>query len=305
MHIIFTVIVRHATVVKPFQEKRRRRGSGGSKVFIFFTTSQHSRSLSHDQFHHLSIETDVTRLVSFSSGHMRALRTSIQALSSDSLVFKDEQKNHHKTMWIAVQLLSCVWFFATPWTAASQASVSFTIFQDLLKVMSTESVMLSNHLILCHLLSFCLQSFPSSGSLHQIAEVLVLQLLCRSFQWIFRFDFSLGLTDLIFLQSRGSQESSPHLNLKASVLWHSTCFTVQLSHPYMTTGKVVALTMFQSFSPFFYCHYCVPGTVLDPGDTVSNETNKVWVLQSCGSDSHLLVLSVLSARGSKWGELWT
>ena len=65
---------------------------------------------------------------------------------------------------VAVQLLSRVQLFATPWNAARQASLSFTISQSLLKLMSIESVMPSNHLILCRLLSSCLQSFPTSGS---------------------------------------------------------------------------------------------------------------------------------------------
>ena len=64
---------------------------------------------------------------------------------------------------VAVQSLSCVRFFATPWTAACQAPVSSTFSQSLLKYKSIESVMLSNHLILC-LPFFCPQSFPASGS---------------------------------------------------------------------------------------------------------------------------------------------
>ena len=65
---------------------------------------------------------------------------------------------------ILLLLYSCVQHFATPWTTACQASLAFTIPQSLLKLMSIESVMPSNHLILCHPLSSCLQSFPASGS---------------------------------------------------------------------------------------------------------------------------------------------
>ena len=65
---------------------------------------------------------------------------------------------------LVVQLLSQVQLFVTPWTAGHQAPLSSTISQSLLKFMSTESVILSNHLILCHPLSFCLQSFPAWGS---------------------------------------------------------------------------------------------------------------------------------------------
>ena len=68
------------------------------------------------------------------------------------------------TQRIVLQSLSHVRLFATPWTAARQASLSFTISWSLLKLMSIESVMPSNHLILCCPLSSCLQSFPASGS---------------------------------------------------------------------------------------------------------------------------------------------
>jgi len=94
-----------------------------------------------------------------------------------------------------VQLLSRVWPFVTPWTAARQASLSFTISQKLLKLMSIESVMPSNHLVLCHTFSSCLRSFPASGSFPRSvffasgAQVLNLQLQHQSFQWIFRTDF--------------------------------------------------------------------------------------------------------------------
>ena len=65
---------------------------------------------------------------------------------------------------LVVQSLSCLWLFVTPWTAARQASLSITNFCSLLKLMSIESVMPSNHLILCHPLLLCLQFFPASGS---------------------------------------------------------------------------------------------------------------------------------------------
>ena len=80
-----------------------------------------------------------------------------------------------------VHSLSCIRLFATPWTAAPQASQSFTISQSLLRFESVESVMLYNHLILCPLFSFCLQSFPASGSFPvswlfaSVAKVLELQ----------------------------------------------------------------------------------------------------------------------------------
>ena len=80
---------------------------------------------------------------------------------------------------IVVQLLSLVQLFATPWTTACQAPLSSTVSQSLLKSMSTESVMQSSRLLLCHPFSFCFQSFPASESfpvswlLHQVAKVLI------------------------------------------------------------------------------------------------------------------------------------
>ena len=95
---------------------------------------------------------------------------------------------------VAVQLLSCVWFFVTSWTAAHQVSLSITISWSLFKFISIESVMLSNHLILllspspfALILSQHLGLFQGVGSSHQVAKVLELQ--HQSFQWIFRVDF--------------------------------------------------------------------------------------------------------------------
>ena len=135
---------------------------------------------------------------------------------------------------------------ATPWTAAYQAS--FNISQSLLKLMSIESVMPSSHLLLCHPLLFLLSIFPSNRlfsnvcDMNQVAKVLELQLQHQSFQWRFRTDFlyewlvgSLEVqgTPKILLQ---------HHSSKASVLWHSPFFMIQISHVYMTTGKTIALT---------------------------------------------------------------
>ena len=94
------------------------------------------------------------------------------------------------TLMFVFQSLSCVQLVATPWTAACQASLSFTISLSLLKLISIESVMPSNHLILCLPFS-CSQSFPASGSFpvkatsssYQVAEVLELQ--HQSFQWLY------------------------------------------------------------------------------------------------------------------------
>ena len=111
------------------------------------------------------------------------------------------------TVFVVVQSLSCVPLIVTPWTAARQAPLSFTIFWSLLKPMSIESVMPSNHLILYRPFSSCLQSFPASGSfpmsqffssdgqsLEASASVLPMNIQ----DW-----FSLGLTGCISLQSKG------------------------------------------------------------------------------------------------------
>ena len=108
-----------------------------------------------------------------------------------------------------VQLLSCVQLFATPWTAACQLCLSSTVFWILFKLMSVESGMPSNHLILCHPFSSCLQSFPASGcfpmiwffasgnqSIRVLASASVLPMNIQG--W-----FPLGLTGLISLQSKG------------------------------------------------------------------------------------------------------
>ena len=116
--------------------------------------------------------------------------------------------------FVVVQSLICVQLFAIPWTAAHEASLSFTSSQNLLKLMSTELVIPSNHLILCHPFS-CHQSFPSSGSFpvswlfvsggQNIGVSASSSVLPMNIQgW-----FLLGLTVLISLQSKNSQESSP------------------------------------------------------------------------------------------------
>ena len=113
-----------------------------------------------------------------------------------------------------VQSLSHVWLFVTPWTAAHQASLSFTISWSLLKLMSIESVMPSNHSILCRSLLF-LPSIQHQGlfrwvsSSHQVAKVLELQLQHLSFQWIFRVDFLWDWLIRSPCSPRDSRESYP------------------------------------------------------------------------------------------------
>ena len=165
---------------------------------------------------------------------------------------------HHKqclslTLWtdwlplrevVIVQLLNCVQISATPWTAAHQASLSFTIFQSLLKFISIESSHpLSSPSPPAFNLSQHQGLFQCVNSSHQVAKVLELQLQHHSFQWIFRVDFLKIWLVWSPCSPRDSQESSPEdHSWKASILRHSAFFMVQLSHPYMTTGKIIALT---------------------------------------------------------------
>ena len=102
------------------------------------------------------------------------------------------------TVFSSVQSLTCVWLFVTPWTAARQASLSITNSWSLLKCMSIELVMPSNHLILCRPLLLPTSIFPNIrvfslfqrvNSSHQVAKGLEFQLQHQSFQWIFRTDF--------------------------------------------------------------------------------------------------------------------
>ena len=96
-----------------------------------------------------------------------------------------------KTIYLVfvVQLLSQVQIFATPWTAAHQACLSFHISWSLLKLLSTESVILSNHLILLPPTFHNIRAFSNELTLHQVAKILELQLHHQSLQWIFRTDF--------------------------------------------------------------------------------------------------------------------
>ena len=125
---------------------------------------------------------------------------------------------------LLLQLLSCVWLFATPWTAAHQATLSFTISQSLLKFMSIELLMRSNHLILCCPLLLLLSICPSitvfsndqlfvSGSQSTVASASA-SVLPMNIQNL----FPLGLTGLISLPSRDSQESSPAPQFKSIII---------------------------------------------------------------------------------------
>ena len=142
----------------------------------------------------------------------------------------------------------CVWLLVTPWTAARQASLSITNSQSLLKLMSIALVMPSNHLILCQPLVLLPSIFPASGlfkwvsSSHQVAKVLDFSSsISPSKKCSGLISFKMDWLDLLEVQ--GTLKSLlQHHSSKASILRRSAFFIVQLSHPYMATGKTIALT---------------------------------------------------------------
>ena len=147
----------------------------------------------------------------------------------------------------SIQSLSRVQLFETPWTAACQASLSITSSQSLHKLLSIESVMPSNHLILCRPLLFLPSIFPrirvfSSESILRIR---------RPKYWSFSISpsnehsglISFRIDCLDLLEVQGTLKSLlQHHSSKASIFQPSTFFIVQLSHPYITARKTIALT---------------------------------------------------------------
>ena len=148
----------------------------------------------------------------------------------------------------SVQSLSQVWLFTTSWTTALQASLSITNSQSLPKLMSIESVMPSNHLILCCPLLLLPSIFPS---IRVFSSESTLHMRWPK-NWSFSFSISpsnehpglIFRTDwLDLLAVQGTLKSLlQHHSSKASILWCSAFFIVQLSHPHMTTGKTIHLT---------------------------------------------------------------
>ena len=147
-----------------------------------------------------------------------------------------------------VQLLGRVQIFATLWTATCQASPSVTISQSLLKLMSSQSMMLSNHVILCCPLLLLPSILPSIRVYSRESGLCI--------RWSKHWSCSISpsnensgllsfMTDWFdHLAVQGTLKSllQQH-NSKASILWRSAFFIVQLSHPYMTAGKTMALTI--------------------------------------------------------------
>ena len=162
----------------------------------------------------------------------------------------------------SVQLLSCVRLFVTPWTATRQASLSIINSRNLPKLIPIESVIPSNHLILCRPLLLLPSIFPS---IRVFSNESALRIRWPKY-WSFSFNisptneypglisFRMDLLDLLAVQ--GTLKSLlQHHSWKASILWHSAFFMVQLSHPYMTTGKPVPLTRWAFVGKVMSLHY--------------------------------------------------
>ena len=143
-------------------------------------------------------------------------------------------------LFSSIQSLSRVRLIVTPWSAARQASLSITNSQSLVNLMSIESVMTSNHLILCHPLLLLASIFPSESLLH----------IRWPKYWSFTFSispsneysglFSFRMDWLDLLAVQGTLKSLlQHHSSKASILWRSAFLIVQLSHPYMTNTLIL------------------------------------------------------------------
>ena len=164
-------------------------------------------------------------------------------------IFKLGCLDFYSVQFSSVQLLSHVQLFTTPWITAHQASLFITISRSSLRLTSIESVMPSSHLILCRLLLLLppilpsIRVFSNESTLHM--------------RWPRYWSFSLSIIPskeipglisfrmywLALLAVQGTLKSLlQHHSSKASILWRSAFFTVQFSHPYMTTGKTIALT---------------------------------------------------------------
>ena len=141
----------------------------------------------------------------------------------------------------------------TPWTAAHQASLFITNSWNLFKLMSIELVMPSNHLILCHPLFFLLSIFPAIRVFSN-ESVLCIRWpkycsssfsISPSNEYSGMISFRIDWFGLLAVQGTLTSLLQHHSS-KASILWSSAFFIVQLSHPYMTTGKTIAFTRQQS-----------------------------------------------------------
>ena len=150
---------------------------------------------------------------------------------------------------VVLQSLRRVRLFATPWTAARQASLSITNSWSLLKLMSIEAVMPSNHLLLCRPLLLLPSIFPSIRVFSNKSALGIRWPMYWSFSFSISpssehpglISFRMDWLDLLAVQGT-LQSLLQHHSSKASVLQCSAFFMVQLSHPCMTMGKTIVLT---------------------------------------------------------------
>ena len=158
-------------------------------------------------------------------------------------------KTSIRSWFVVLQLLSHVQLSATPWTAAHQASLSITNSWSLLKLLSITLMMSSNHLIICHHLLLPPSIFPS---IRIFSNESVLRIMWPKY-WSFSFSispsngysglisFRIDWLDLLEVQ-RTLKSLLQHHSSKASILRHPAFFIVQVSHPYLTTEKIITLT---------------------------------------------------------------
>ena len=192
-------------------------------------------------------------------GHQAPSRT--HGFTSLTISSKGQKALHWPVQLSTVQSLSRIRLFATPWTAAGQAFLSITNSWSLLKLMSIESVMPSNHHTLCHPLLLLPSIFPS---IRVFSNESILHIRWPKY-WSFNFNMSPsnehpGLSSFRMnwldpLSAQGTLKSLlQHHSSKASILQCSAFFIIQLSHPYMTTGKwLLELTLRVTQK----CHICL------------------------------------------------
>ena len=167
--------------------------------------------------------------------------------SSCLLQLEKAPAQQRRPQFSSVQSLSCVQLLATPWTAAHQASLSIANSWSLTKLMSIESAMPSNHLILCCPLLLLPSIFPSIRVFYNESVLRIRWPKCWSFSFNISpsnehpglISFRMDWLDLLAVQGILNSLLQHHSS-KASILQHSTFFIVQLSYPYMTTGKPYA-----------------------------------------------------------------
>ena len=178
-----------------------------------------------------------------------SMKDNIKSVIWEALMHFKHSPSVTHLQFSSVQPLSRVWLFVTPWIAACQASLYITNFWNFLKLMSIESVMPSSHLIFCRPLLLLPPITPSIRVFSNEST----PLMRWPKYWSFSFSispsnehpglicFRMDWLDLLAVQGTLQSLLQPHSS-KASILWRSTFFTVQLSLPYMTTGKAIDLT---------------------------------------------------------------